>query len=101
MVPAAGFEPAPLQGLNLMSLPIGRRRHRLVGEVGLEPTEPLTTVLQTVPLPFTVYSPIFGQERRLSRQLRTRYGDFYQVTSNSGDTYLLLLHVCPIFQYIS
>ena len=31
MVPAAGFEPAPLQGLNLMSLPFGRRRHKLVG----------------------------------------------------------------------
>ena len=60
MVPAAGFEPAPLQGLNLMSLPVGRRRHKLVGEVGIEPTEPMTTDLQSVPLPTTVYSPIFG-----------------------------------------
>ncbi len=29
LVPAAGFEPAPLQGLNLMSLPFGRRRHKM------------------------------------------------------------------------
>lgn len=88
MVPQEGFEPSPLQGLNLMSLPVGRLRDKKE-VIGYQPIADLQQI-HTSKYP-TIYSQEIVEPVDLSTYLSTRSNLLVVTTSEFlGKRYLIV-----------